>query len=126
MNFATDFARRIRPSVSAELAAARWQEQRGSADLAARHLERAHILGQASTVEHARVHAAMLAWALRQRSGRELLGQAWRLAGAVLKTWLWVPQGNTGLSNVSGFRPMPVPPDLRRVIDAARHRPGHR
>jgi len=126
MNLTADFARRIRPSVSAELSAARWQEQRGNADLAARHLERAHILGQASTVEHVRVHAAMLGWALRQRSARELLGQAWRLAGAALKTWLWVPPGNTGLSNVSGFRPMPVPPDLRRVIDAARRHPGPR
>lgn len=126
MLFATEFARRIRPSVSAELSAARWQEQRGNADLAARHLERAHILGQASTLEHARVHAAMLGWALRQRSARELLGQAWRLAGAALKTWLWVPQGNTGMSNVSGMRPMPVPPELRRVIDAARRRPAPR
>ncbi|MBV8034721.1 DUF3703 domain-containing protein [Roseateles sp.] len=126
MNFATDFARRIRPSVSAELAAAGWHEQRGNADLAARHLERAHILGQASTIEHVRVHAAMLGWALRQRSVRELLGQAWRLAGAALKTWLWVPWGNTGMSNVSGFRPMPVPPELRQLIAAAHHRPGTR
>ncbi|HEY1131301.1 MAG TPA: DUF3703 domain-containing protein [Roseateles sp.] len=123
MNLSPEFARRIRPSVSAELAEARWQGQRGNADLSAHHLERAHILGQASTVEHVRVHAAMLGWALRQRAAGELLGQAWRLAGAALKTWLWVPVGNTGRTDVSGFRPMPVPPDLRRLIDAARH-PG--
>ena len=41
------------------------------------HLERAHILGQASTIEHVRVHAMMLAWALRQRDTREIFGQGW-------------------------------------------------
>jgi Protein of unknown function (DUF3703) len=123
MNLSAQFARRIRPSVQAELAAARWQALRGCTDLAFHHLERAHILGQASTLEHVRVHWAMLAFALRHKDARELLGQAWRIAGAALKTWLWVPVGNTGGANVSGLRPMPVPADLQRLIDAAR-RPG--
>jgi hypothetical protein len=122
MNLSPDFARRIRPAVSAELAAARRQQRHGSAAQAARRLERAHILGQASTRQHVRVHAAMLAWALRQGSVRELLGQAWRIAGAALKTWLWVPVGNTSRADVSGFQPMPVPPELQRLIDAARRR----
>lgn len=124
MNLSRTFAQRIRPNVSAELAEAAWHEQRGDADLTAHHLARAHILGQASTAQHVRVHAAMLAWALRQRAVREALGQAWRLAGAALKTWLWVPAGNTGLSDVSGFRPMPIAPDLKRCIDAARRTRG--
>lgn len=121
--FAHPFARRIHPHVATELAAARWHATRGCTDLAWHHLERAHILGQTVTGTHVRVHAAMLASALRRRDARELLGQAWRLAGAALKTWLWVPVGNTGGANVSGLRPMPVPPDLQRLIDAAR-RPG--
>lgn len=65
MNLSRDFARRIRPSVSTELAAARWHECRGSIDLAWHHLQRAHILGQASTLEHVRVHWAMLLCAER-------------------------------------------------------------
>lgn len=120
MNLSPHFARRIRPSVQAELRAARWQESRGSLDLALHHLERAHILGQASTVAHVRVHWAMLCCALRHRDAAELLGQAWRVAGAALKTWAWVPTGNTGRANVSGWRPMPVPTELQRLIDAAR------
>jgi hypothetical protein len=114
------FARRIRPSVQAELDAAAAYEAQGLAALAFGHLERAHVLGQAATVEHVRVHWAMLRWALRNHAAREALGQAWRIAGATLKTWLWVPAGNTGGANVSGFKPMPVPADLQRVIDAAR------
>jgi hypothetical protein len=36
-----------------------------------------------------------------------------------------IPVGNTGGSNVDGLRPMPVPADLQRIIDAARVRAGH-
>ncbi|AGW95354.1 hypothetical protein N234_35415 [Ralstonia pickettii DTP0602] len=39
----------------------------------------------------------------------------------MLTTWLgWLPIGNTGGANVSGFKAMPVPADLQRLIDAAR------
>jgi len=86
-----------------------------------RHLERAHILGQASTIEHVRVHALMFAWALRQRKASEGLGQILRIIGAATKTALGlVPMGNTGGSNVSPFKPMPIPTDLQRILDMAR------
>lgn len=120
MTLTSRFGRRIRPSVQLEIDAAAACEARGDADQAFAHLERAHVLGQAATVEHARAHWAMLRWALRRRAAHEALGQAWRIVGATLKTWLWVPAGNTGGANVSGFKPMPVPPDLQRLIDTAR------
>lgn len=117
----TSFAQRIRPSVTTELEAARFHEARGQFATSFRHLERAHVLGQASTREHVRVHAAMLRWALRQHQAGEVFGQLWRLAGAALKTaWGAVPRGNTGGSRVPGWRPMPIPPDLQALIDAAR------
>jgi hypothetical protein len=112
------YARRIRPYVQAELAAAR------SALPPARafhHLERAHVLGQSSTVLHVQVHWHMLRWGLAQRSLREVAGQVLRLVGASTKTVLgWVPRGNTGGSNVPAWRRMPVPPSLQRLIDGAR------
>lgn len=120
MNLSIRFARRIRPFVRYELDAAARHEARGEFSAAFAHLERAHVLGQASTVEHVRVHWAMLRWALRQNAAAEAAGQAWRTAGALLKTWLWVPAGNTGGAGVSGFRPMPIPAELQRVIDVAR------
>lgn len=120
MNLSFRFARRIRPHVRHELDAALRLEARGEFDSAFRHLERAHVLGQASTAEHVRVHWAMWRWALRHNAAREAAGQAWRLAGALLKTWLWVPVGNTGGARVSGLRPMPIPQDLQRLIDSAR------
>ena len=72
-----NFADNIRPYVDAELeAAARDPAQ------AFRHLERAHVLGQASTRQHVRVHWRMLCWAWQQRDAREFFGQSFRLAGA--------------------------------------------
>ncbi len=115
------FAQRIRLSVSAELNAARFHEARGELTTAFQRLERAHVLGQASTREHVRVHAAMLGWAVRRRLAGETFGQLWRIAGAALKTPCGaVPRGNTGGTNVSGWKPMPIPADLQRLIDAAR------
>lgn len=114
------FAHRIRPSVQAELDAARLVDVGADAEAAFRHLERAHVLGQAATTEHVRVHWQMLRWAVRHRQAGEALGQLWRLAGALFMTWCgWVPRGNTGGTNVSGLRRMTVPPDLQRVIEAA-------
>jgi hypothetical protein len=120
MNLSPRFARRIRPFVQRELDAAARHEARGEFATAFAHLERAHVLGQASTVEHVRVHWAMFRWALRHNVRMEAVGQAWRIAGAFLKTWLWVPAGNTGGAGVSGFKPMPVPSELQRLIAAAR------
>lgn len=115
-----DFARHIRPSVSAELAAADAAEQAGDPARAYAHLERAHVLGQGSTREHVRVHLRMLQWGLRHRDRREVRGQLLRLVGAATKTAVGlVPTGNTGGSNISPFRRLPVPADLQAIIDAA-------
>ena len=125
----SDFTRRIGPAVDAELTAASRALRAGDAIGAFDHLERAHVLGQASTLHHVRVHWRMFLWGLAQRRPGEVLGQMLRLAGAASKTpFGLVPGGNTGGSNVSPLRPMHVPADLQRLIDAARGRPpraGH-
>jgi hypothetical protein len=115
------FQRRIRPVVQAELDAARCADRQGDAAAAFSRLERAHVLGQASTVEHVRVHWRMLRWALRHRRAAESAGQVLRIVGAATKTAIgWIPAGNTGGSNVNPFRKLPIPPELQRQIDAAR------
>ena len=110
------FAENIRPYVDAELRAADLDTA-----LAFVHLERAHVLGQASTREHVRVHWRMLRWAWRHRDAREFAGQLLRIVGAATKTFIGlVPAGNTGGANVSAVRPMPVDPELAAIIDRAR------
>ncbi len=115
------FGHRIHAYVEIEMEAARAAERDGDPLLAFHHLERAHVLGQKSTVQHVCVHAAMLGWGLRHRNGREVIGQIARVIGAATKTWVGlIPEGNTGGANVSGFKPMPIPDDLADIIDAAR------
>ena len=55
----TTFAARIRPAVNAELRAAMIADNSGQSQVSFSHLERAHVLGQASTVQHVRVHLRM-------------------------------------------------------------------
>jgi len=115
------FGRRIRPHVEREILAARQAEARGKPDGAFLHLERAHILGQTSTVEHVRVHWHMFLWGIRQRNVRETLGQLLRIVGAAVGTAVGlVPQGNTGGTNVNSFKSMPIPPELAALIEKAR------
>ena len=117
----SEFGRRIRPYVESEILAARKAESRGQPDIAFSHLERAHVLGQASTVEHVRAHWHMLLWSIRQRNVRECLGQLLRIVGAAMSTAAGlVPQGNTGGTNVNPFKSMPLPPELASRIKEVR------
>lgn len=86
----------------------------GDVDAAWRALELAHIVAQPQLGPHLRVHLRMLAYALRTRAGREVIGQIARLALAPVG-WLTgrLPAGNTGRSDVSAFAAMPVPADLQ-------------
>ena len=96
-------------------------EARGEFHTAFCRLERAHVLGQASTREHVRVHWHMLRFAVRHSLAGEQFGQAWRMVAAAVFTPLGlVPAGNTGGSDVSGLRAMSVSADLQAAIELAR------
>lgn len=115
------FAESIHPYVIKELECARWAERCGDPDLAFHHLERAHVLGQSSTREHVRAHWAMFLWGVRRRQLREVTGQVLRIVGAATKTvFSLVPSGNTGGTNVSPFRRLPIAPELQTIINEAR------
>ena len=115
------FGERIGSGVDAELAAAQAAELDGDPAAGFRRLERAHVLGQRSTVQHVRVHVRMLIWGARQRDLREVIGQLLRVVGAAVGTWLgFVPTGNTGGANVSAFKSMEIPADLTDQIVRAR------
>ena len=115
------FAEKIHPHVVKELEHAAAAERQGEPNLAFHHLERAHVLGQAATREHVRAHWAMLLWGVRRSRFREVAGQVLRIVGATTKTWIGlVPSGNTGGSNVSPFRRLPIPVELQSIIDEAR------
>ncbi len=108
--------------IESELAAADRNAEEGNLVESFTHLERAHVLGQASTRDHTRVHWRMFKLGLRLHSPREVWGQLIRIIGAATKTPFGIyPKGNTGGSNVWFFRPMPMPDDLQKILDADRH-----
>ncbi len=100
-----------------EIDAALSARARGDARAEFSHLERAHILGQRSTFAHTLAHWRMLRFGLRHRNLREVAGQVARVFAALTKSMIWVPVGNSGGTNVSPFRRMPVPSDLRVFLD---------
>ena len=115
------FTRNIRPYVEEELALARNDQNYGNKAEAFAHLENAHVLGQASTRLHVKVHVQMLLWAVKQGKIGEVFGQLFRIAGAATKTAFGlVPTGNTGGANVSPFKAMPIKPNLNAIIEKAR------
>lgn len=110
----------IQVAFEREWIAARSARRAGNLDRAFHHLERAHILSQRLTLLHVKSHLGMWHIGWLRRDLHELVGQSTRVVAALLFSRLWVPIGNTGGANVSAFRPMPVPDDLRAILDAER------
>ncbi len=91
---------------------------RGDLETGFAHIERAHIIGQAFIVPHARSHWLMLKLELQRRRPVAAFGQVVRIALGVLGSAVGVvPVGNTGGSNVNMFKRMPIAPELQRIID---------
>ena len=53
----------------------------------------------------------------KQKNMKECLGQIPRIIAALLISKIWVPLGNTGGTNVNAFQPMPIPDDLKDVLE---------
>ncbi|WP_372750379.1 DUF3703 domain-containing protein [Litorivivens sp.] len=111
------FSKAIAPYVEAELERAREAESHGDAAKAFQHLENAHVLGQESTGWHVKVHWLMFLWGVRQGDSKEIVGQIIRIIGAAALTAIkGVPIGNTGGSNISPVKSLPIKPELEAII----------
>jgi hypothetical protein len=111
----------LRAAWSDERAAAGFARARGDVPGEWEHLERAHILSQPMAGAHVRTHLAMLTYGFRRRAPREIGGQLLRLVVAGPGSWTGrYPVGNTGGADVSAFQPMPIPEDLRPILEQER------
>lgn len=107
----------LRAAFLRELGRARKAEREIDFGRAWAHLERAHILSQASAWPHVRVHLLMAGVASRRRDIREVLGQIPRILLAAPGSWTGrAPRGNTGGANVGIFTPMEIPADLEVLL----------
>ena len=107
----------FRQACEAELTAARRATLEGNFERAFEHLGRAHILSQRFTWRHVHVHWLMLKLGASMRDWPEILGQLSRIVAAAIFSRIWVPIGNTGRANVSALKPMPIPDDLRTLME---------
>lgn len=113
--------RGLREAFNKELLLARQTFNRADLSVSWRHLERAHILGQAWPVEHTIAHWHMMRFAIRMKNIREIVGQIPRLLVGGVKSFVGeIPTGNTGGANVPPLRPMEIPKDLKAVLDRYR------
>lgn len=86
-------------------------------DRAFYYFERAHILGQPSYTSHVKSHYWMLRVGLKRVDFREVVGQIIRILGSVGSLFGKYPVGNTGGANVSPFKTMPIPDDLKPYLE---------
>ncbi len=104
-----------------ELVLAKQQYAQGNLQISWRHLERAHILGQAWPIQHTIAHWKMMSFALRIKNIKEIIGQIPRLLVGGVKSFVGeIPVGNTGGANVPPLEPMEIPDDLIQIFKTYR------
>ncbi|MBL4568644.1 MAG: DUF3703 domain-containing protein [Flavobacteriaceae bacterium] len=77
------------------------------------YFENAHILGQKHLYRHTLSHYWMLVFGIQTKDSKEIIGQFFRIIASILFTFIWVPLGNTGGSNISPIKPVPIRKELR-------------
>jgi len=121
MKFNAIMPARLQPYFEQELSAYRTALAKDQFRIAWKHLERAHIIGQAYPWEHSYVHWKMLLFGIRIKSAKEILGQIPRLLVGGVKSFVGkIPVGNTGGANVPPLKSMEIPQDIQQIISSAK------
>ncbi|WP_166385622.1 DUF3703 domain-containing protein [Polaribacter sp. 11A2H] len=79
------------------------------------HLENAHVLGQNNLYKHTLSHYYMLIFGIKTKNSKEIIGQVLRIFAAILFTVIWVPKGNTGGTNISPVKIIPIRKELKKI-----------
>ena len=120
MKLNTIMPARLQPYFEQGLRAYRAALEKNQFSIAWRHLERAHIIGQAYPWEHSYVHWKMLFFGIRIKSTKEVIGQIPRLLVGGVKSFVGkIPVGNTGGANVPPLKPLPIDKDILEIFTKA-------
>lgn len=102
----------------AEIAQAKRLLVQGLVEAGFKHLERAHVIGQAYVIPHVVSHWLMFKVEVRRRQPVAAFGQAVRIVlGALGSAVGVIPTGNTGGSDISMFKRMPIEPELKSLME---------
>ena len=80
------------------------------------HFENAHVLGQSHLFRHTLSHFWLLICGIKIKSVKEIIGQVFRIIASLLFTLIWVPKGNTGGTNISPFKNLPIRKELQKYF----------
>lgn len=80
------------------------------------HFENAHILGQKHLGRHTLSHYWMFVFGIKTKNSKEIIGQVFRIIASILFTLIWVPKGNTGGTNISPIKPIPIRKELQKYF----------
>jgi hypothetical protein len=120
MPFTTSMPKSLRPYFNEEINAYYTSLQEHNLQLAWRHLEKAHVIGQAYPLPHSYVHWKMLQFGIRIKSIKEVIGQIPRfLVGGVKSFVGTIPVGNTGGANVPPLKPLPIEQEIIAIFKKA-------
>lgn len=112
------FEKALKQAFEAEMAEAQFLCRTGQLDKVFQHTETAHVLGQRFVIPHVRSHWLMPKIGARRRSIGQVLGQAVRIIfGALGAAVGVVPVGNTGGTDISMFKRLPIAPGLTGLMN---------
>lgn len=80
------------------------------------HFENAHILGQKHIIRHMMSHYWMFFLGVKSKNSKEVVGQFARIIAALLFTLIWVPIVNTGGSNISPIKSIPIRKEMQKYF----------
>lgn len=114
-----------RDAFDTEIALAKELIERGELENSFAHLERAHVIGQAFVIPHVISHRLMLRVECRRRRVVAAFGQVVRIVLGMLGSAVGVvPVGNTGGTDISMFKRMPIEAELQKIIDGVPPNPA--
>ena len=120
MNFNTSMPATLRPYFDKELRAYYVALQENKLQQAWRHLEKAHVIGQAYPFQHSYVHWKMLQFGIKIKSLKEVTGQIPRLLIGGVKSFVGnIPVGNTGGANIPPLKSLTIDREIVEIFQKA-------
>ena len=120
MTFNTSMPATLRPYFDKELRDYYAALQENKLQQAWRHLEKAHVIGQAYPFQHSYVHWKMLQFGIKIKSLKEVTGQIPRLLIGGVKSFVGkIPVGNTGGANIPPLKSLTIDREIVEIFQKA-------
>ena len=120
MKFYTSIPQKLKPYFDLELSKYQIEYLNGNLEIAWKHLERAHIIGQKYPYAHTLVHWKMLLFGFKIKNYKEIFGQIPRLLVGGVKSFVGkIPVGNPGGANVPALKSFAIEKDLLNIFTNA-------